>query len=68
MASRRVGSHACRFAGEHAKDKHAFGLTDIQVGASATGYLAGAVVGALFFGWLTDRRGRKKLFLITLAL
>ena len=25
-----------------------------------------AVVGALFFGWLTDRLGRKKLFFVTL--
>ncbi len=50
------------------KDKAALGLTDLEVGASATGYLAGAVIGALFFGWLTDRLGRKKLFLITLAL
>ena len=50
------------------KDRRALGLTDLQVGASATGYLAGAVIGALFFGWLTDRLGRKKLFLITLAL
>jgi MFS family permease len=50
------------------RDKSALGLTSVQVGASATGYLAGAVIGALFFGWLTDRLGRKKLFLITLAL
>jgi MFS family permease len=50
------------------RDKNALGLTSVQVGASATGYLAGAVIGALFFGWLTDRLGRKKLFLITLAL
>ncbi len=50
------------------KNKSALGLTDAEVGASATGYLAGAVIGALFFGWLTDRLGRKKLFLITLAL
>ena len=35
-------------------------------GLSASGYLLGAVVGALFFGWLTDRLGRKKLFYITL--
>ncbi len=50
------------------KDKHALGLSDLQVGASASGYLAGAVLGALFFGWLTDRLGRKKLFFITLIL
>jgi MFS family permease len=50
------------------KDKSALGLTDVQIGASAMSYLGGAVLGALFFGWLTDRLGRKKLFLITLAL
>ena len=50
------------------KEKTALGLTDLQVGATATGYLAGAVTGALIFGWLTDRLGRKKLFFITLAL
>ncbi len=50
------------------KHKAALGLTDVEVGASATGYLAGAVIGALIFGWLTDRLGRKRLFLITLAL
>jgi MFS family permease len=36
-------------------------------GLAASLYVAGACVGALFFGWLTDRFGRKKLFLITLA-
>src|SRR5215471_1079196 len=50
------------------KDPRALGLTDVQVGASATGYLAGAVTGALLFGWLTDRLGRKKLFFVTLAI
>jgi MFS family permease len=29
---------------------------------ASSAYLAGAVLGALFFGWLTDRIGRKKLF------
>lgn len=42
-----------------------FSNTDIGIAASA--YLAGAVTGALFFGWLTDRLGRKKLFFITLT-
>ncbi len=36
-----------------------------QFGLTASAYLAGAVVGALFFGWLTDRLGRKKLFTVT---
>jgi len=43
-----------------------FSNTDIGLASSA--YLLGAVLGALFFGWLTDRLGRKKLFFITLAL
>jgi MFS family permease len=43
-------------------------LTDAEVGASASAYLAGAVLGALFFGWLTDASGRKRLFFITLGL
>ena len=43
------------------------GLTDTQVGASATFYLAGAVIGALLFGYGTDRFGRKRLFFITVA-
>src|SRR2546430_11299811 len=43
------------------------GLSDTQVGASATFYLGGAVIGALLFGYGTDRFGRKKLFFITVA-
>src|SRR5712664_1134388 len=42
-------------------------LTDTEIGASATFYLAGAVIGALLFGYGTDRFGRKKLFFITVA-
>jgi MFS family permease len=38
-----------------------------EVGASGSLYIAGAVLGALFFGRLTDSLGRKKLFLATLA-
>ncbi len=42
-------------------------LTDPQVTGAATTYLIGAVFGALLFGYLTDRLGRRKLFLVTLA-
>ncbi|HEX4696283.1 MAG TPA: MFS transporter [Candidatus Udaeobacter sp.] len=47
--------------------RETLGLTDTQVGASATFYLVGAVLGALLFGYGTDRFGRKKLFFITVA-
>jgi MFS family permease len=38
-----------------------------QIGTAAAFYVAGACTGALFFGQLTDRFGRKRLFLLTLA-
>jgi MFS family permease len=43
-------------------------ISAAQIGTAAAVYVAGACVGALFFGQLTDRFGRKKLFLITLGL
>ncbi len=43
-------------------------LSEAQVGAAASAYLAGAVLGAFVFGWLTDRFGRKRLFSVTLGL
>jgi MFS family permease len=42
-------------------------LSSGQVGAAAAIYVTGACLGALFFGYLADRIGRKKLFMITLA-
>ncbi|HEY8901588.1 MAG TPA: MFS transporter [Chthoniobacterales bacterium] len=45
----------------------ALGFTETQVGGSATAYLVGAVAGALFFGYLTDRLGRKRLFFVTVG-
>jgi MFS family permease len=39
-----------------------------QIGTAAAFYVGGACLGALFFGQLTDRFGRKKLFLLTLGL
>jgi MFS family permease len=43
------------------------GISDAQIGLAASTYLAGAIIGALGFGHLTDRLGRKKLFLVTVA-
>jgi MFS family permease len=42
-------------------------FSNTDVGLAGSAYIAGAVLGALFFGWLTDRLGRKKLFFITLV-
>ena len=42
-------------------------LTAEQVGLTGSAYLIGAVLGSLFFGHLTDRLGRKKLFSVTLG-
>jgi MFS family permease len=43
-------------------------FTNTDIGLASSAYIAGAVLGALGFGWLTDRLGRRKLFFITLAL
>ncbi len=43
------------------------GFTAVEVGASATYYLTGAVTGALLFGYSADRFGRKRLFFITVT-
>jgi len=50
------------------KRKDTLAMSDAQLGLSATLYLAGSVAGALIFGYLTDRWGRKKLFSITILL
>jgi MFS family permease len=42
-------------------------FSNSEVGLASSAYLVGAVLGALYFGWLTDRLGRKKLFFITLS-
>src|ERR1700754_2031622 len=42
-------------------------LSAAQVGAAGSLYIGGAVVGALLFGRAADRLGRKRLFLLTLA-
>ena len=50
------------------KESPVLRFTNTEIGIASSGYLTGAVLGALFFGWLTDRLGRKRLFFITLAI
>jgi MFS family permease len=47
--------------------KQGLNLSDVQATGAGTAYLIGACAGAIIFGILTDRLGRKKLFLITLS-
>ncbi|AKM32356.1 MFS transporter [Pandoraea faecigallinarum] len=50
------------------KSSPSLALTNAQIGLAGSAYIAGAVLGALGFGWLTDRLGRRKLFFVTLLL
>ena len=58
-----VGAIASRLS-----EKDALGISEYQVAVGGTFYIVGAAIGALFFGYLTDRLGRKKLFLASLGL
>jgi MFS family permease len=49
------------------QEKGTLALSSFQIGLIGAFYVGGAVVGALGFGYLTDRLGRKRLFMITLA-
>ena len=57
-----VGSVAARLT----EDGSGIDLNSGQIGIAAAIYIVGACLGALFFGQLTDRFGRKKLFMLTL--
>ncbi|MCW2755390.1 MAG: proP 2 [Marmoricola sp.] len=59
-----VGSVAARLT----EKGSGIAITAAQIGTAAAVYVAGACLGALFFGQLTDRFGRKKLFMLTLGL
>jgi MFS family permease len=50
------------------QDSRTLHLTAGEIGGVGSCYVAGAVLGALVFGWLTDRFGRKKMFYVTLGL
>ena len=49
------------------QSRDTLGLSATQVGTTASAYVVGAVIGALLFGWLTDRLGRRFVFYVTLA-
>src|SRR5262249_24699025 len=49
------------------KDSQTLRFTNTDIGLASSAYVAGAVLGAMFFGWLTDRLGRNKLFFTTLT-
>jgi MFS family permease len=53
--------------GSRLSEKGALGISAYQVAVGGTFYIAGAAIGALCFGYLTDRLGRKKLFLVSLG-
>ncbi|HSD25113.1 MAG TPA: MFS transporter [Solirubrobacterales bacterium] len=52
--------------GARLQEPGALGLSASQLGEAGTAYVLGACCGAIFFGYLTDRLGRKRLFLVTL--
>jgi MFS family permease len=48
------------------KESPVLQFTGTDIGLIGSAYIAGAVLGAILFGWLTDRLGRRKLFFLTL--
>jgi MFS family permease len=50
------------------QSEHTLHLSSAQIGIVASCYVAGAVLGAIVFGWLTDRFGRRTMFYVTLVI
>jgi MFS family permease len=48
------------------QNSQTLGLSAQEIGSAGSAYVIGAVVGALLFGWLTDRFGRRLVFYLTL--
>ena len=58
--------HSCGGRARHGlKESPRLHFSNADVGLVSSAYLGGAVLGALLFGWLTDRLGRKRLFFMT---
>ena len=64
---RRSGDHVASAVADTLSEPETLGLSSAAVGLLATIYLAGEVVGALYFGRLSDKLGRRNLFMVTLA-
>jgi MFS family permease len=49
------------------QNQQTLGLSSTEIGGAASAYVVGAVLGAVLFGWLTDRFGRRTVFYVTLV-
>jgi MFS family permease len=54
--------------GARLTERGALGLSHQELGLAGTAYVAGGAAGALVLGYLTDRLGRKRLFVATLLI
>jgi len=67
LGSGRVGGDRRRVDRGALQESPVLHFTATEVGLVGSAYLIGAVTGAVLFGYLTDRFGRKRLFMVTLG-
>src|SRR3954454_24380258 len=68
LPAQGAGAGAPPAGGRRAEKGAGLELTPAEVGAAGSAYIVGACLGALYFGRLADRIGRKRLFMLTLAI